>query len=99
MIEDFIKELERNQKINKKRGLENRVDIDYVIERLKNIELDYNELDELVKSYKDLVDTQCNLLEDEYRRKKKVKKYLNEPNRDGYDFSRTIILEMLEGDI
>ena len=92
MIQDFIKELEGNQKINKKRGYENRIDIDYVIERLKDIQLDHNELNELVKSYKDL-------LEDEYKRKRKVIKYLNEPNRDDFDFSRAIVLEMLEGDI
>lgn len=38
-MREFIEELENNQKINLEKGLENRVDIDYVIERLKNISL------------------------------------------------------------
>lgn len=37
MLEEFIKELEYNQNINIKKDLENRINIDYVIERLKDI--------------------------------------------------------------
>lgn len=99
MIQSFIKELEKEKRLNKRTGSPNIIDINYVIERLKDIELDQNELEKLLISYKDLVDTQCDILEDEYKRKKRVKKYLNEDNRDEYDFSRAIILEMLEGDI
>lgn len=33
-MKEFIEELKYNQNINYKKGLENRVDIDYVIERL-----------------------------------------------------------------
>lgn len=46
-MKEFIEELKHNQEINNKSGLENRVDIDYVIDRLENInrflvnELDY----------------------------------------------------------
>jgi uncharacterized FlaG/YvyC family protein len=36
-MNEFIKELENNQKINLEKGLENKVDIDYVIQRLKDI--------------------------------------------------------------
>ena len=36
-LKEFIKELEHNQNINLKNGYKNRVDIDYVIERLKGI--------------------------------------------------------------
>lgn len=36
-MKDFIDELKHNQKINIEKGLENRVDIDYVIERLEDI--------------------------------------------------------------
>lgn len=36
-MQDFIDELKHNQKINIEKGLENRVDIDYVIERLEDI--------------------------------------------------------------
>ena len=36
-LKEFIKELEYNQNINIEKGLENRVDIDYIIERLKEI--------------------------------------------------------------
>lgn len=36
-MQEFIEELKHNQKINIEKGLENRVDIDYVIERLEDI--------------------------------------------------------------
>lgn len=36
-MNEFIKELEDNQKINYKNNLENKVDIDYIIERLEDI--------------------------------------------------------------
>lgn len=36
-IEDFLVELKHNKKINEQENLENRVDIDYVIERLEDI--------------------------------------------------------------
>lgn len=36
-MREFIEELKHNQKINFEKGLENRVDIDYVIERLEDI--------------------------------------------------------------
>lgn len=37
-MQEFIEELKHNQKINYEKGLENRVNIDYVIERLEFIE-------------------------------------------------------------
>ena len=36
-MKEFIEELKHNQNINFEKGLENRVDIDYVIERLEDI--------------------------------------------------------------
>ena len=36
-MKEFIEELKYNQNINFEKGLENRVDIDYVIERLESI--------------------------------------------------------------
>lgn len=42
-MKELIEELENNQKINKEKGLENRVDIDYIIERLESIDI-YREL-------------------------------------------------------
>lgn len=36
-MKGFIEELKYNQNVNIEKGLENRVDIDYVIERLENI--------------------------------------------------------------
>ena len=36
-LKDLLKELQYNQYINIKKGLENRVDIDYIIERIKDI--------------------------------------------------------------
>lgn len=40
-MREFIEELEHNQKINMEKGLENRIDIDYVLERLKDINFYY----------------------------------------------------------
>lgn len=37
MLNEFIEELKHNQKINFKKDLENKIDIDYVIERLEDI--------------------------------------------------------------
>lgn len=37
MLGEFIKELKSNQKINLEKGLENKVDIDYVIKRLSEV--------------------------------------------------------------
>lgn len=37
-MREFIEELKHNQNINFEKGLENRVDIDYVIERLEEID-------------------------------------------------------------
>lgn len=38
-MEKFISELKYNQKINFEKGLENRIDIDYVIKRLEEINI------------------------------------------------------------
>ena len=37
-MQEFIDELKYNKQINIEKGLENRVDIDYVIERLEDIQ-------------------------------------------------------------
>lgn len=37
MFREFIEELKHNQNVNYKNNLENRVDIDYVLERLEDI--------------------------------------------------------------
>lgn len=64
-MREFIKELENNQKINLEKGLENRVDIDYVIERLKNISIlrDFikNEIEFNIENY---VNDDCNDYQD-----------------------------------
>jgi hypothetical protein len=36
-LKEFLKELQYNQNINYKKGLENKIDIEYVIERITNI--------------------------------------------------------------
>ena len=60
-MKEFIEELKYNQKINEEKGLENRIDIDYVIERLEDIsvyeeflknEVNYN-IEEMIEN-KDL---------------------------------------------
>lgn len=64
-MREFIKELENNQKINLEKGLENRVDIDYVIERLKNISI-YRELikNEIEFNIENFVNDDCNDYQD-----------------------------------
>lgn len=62
MIKDFLKELEGNKKINKKRGYENRIDIDYVIGRLKDIELDIELAEQYIDLYEDLCSKQTELI-------------------------------------
>ena len=57
---DLIKELENNAKINKEKGLENVVDIDYIIDRLKKIGI----YEEFVKGEIDFVIE--NMINDEY---------------------------------
>ena len=43
-MKEFIEELKHNREVNIEKGLENRVDIDYVIERLYSIlEEEYEE--------------------------------------------------------
>ncbi len=42
-MREFIEELKHNQEINLEKGLENRVDIDYVIDKLESIDI-YREL-------------------------------------------------------
>ena len=41
-MKEFIDELKHNQNINIEKGLENRIDIDYVIERLEDIQKEQN---------------------------------------------------------
>lgn len=47
-MKEFIEELKHNQNINFEKGLENRIDIDYVIERLEDIQ---NELLENIEYF------------------------------------------------
>ena len=51
-MEEFIEELKYNQNVNFEKGLENRVDIDYVIERLEEI-MENNNEEESITSCKD----------------------------------------------
>lgn len=53
MLNEFIKELKENQDINYKNNLENRIDIDYVIERLEDITPTYETLKEDIKELDD----------------------------------------------
>lgn len=48
-MREFIEELKHNQNINFENGLENRVDVDYVIERLEDID---NELIDCLDYFK-----------------------------------------------
>ena len=52
MIKDFLKELKDNQRINKQRNIENRVDISYVIERLEDIQSELELTEQYIIFYK-----------------------------------------------
>jgi len=56
MLNEFIKELEHNQNINYKNDLENRVDIEYIIERLEDIknEKEADPIDYILGLFNDL---------------------------------------------
>lgn len=49
-MKEFIEELKHNQKVNYEKGLGNRIEISYVIERLEEIENKHNEYFEVCKS-------------------------------------------------
>jgi hypothetical protein len=53
MLNEFIKELKENQDINYKNNLENRIDIDYVIEKLEDIEPSYETIKKDIESLED----------------------------------------------
>lgn len=53
MLKEFIEELKYNQNINIKNNLENRVDLDYIIERLEDITPTYETLKEDIKELDD----------------------------------------------
>lgn len=54
-MDEFIKELEYNQNINFKKGLENRIDIDYVIERLKDIKKSKGKTVKKIKNFENVI--------------------------------------------
>lgn len=53
MLNEFIEELKENQDINYKNNLENKINIDYVIERLEDIEPTYETIKKDIKSLED----------------------------------------------
>lgn len=53
MLNEFIKELKENQDVNYKNNIENRVDIDYVIEKLEDIEPTYETIKKDIESLED----------------------------------------------
>lgn len=69
-MKEFIEELKHNQKVNIEKGLENRVNIDYVIERLEeNVEkllnsvyyFEYHSKNLTNKQYEELEEIRNNL--------------------------------------
>ena len=61
-MKEFIEELKHNQEVNIEKGLENRVDIDYVIERLEDIKenillfiYNFNETNNLTKKQQESI--------------------------------------------
>ena len=49
-LEEFINELKHNQEVNFKKRLVNRVDIDYIIERLEDITNNLDKEDDFIKN-------------------------------------------------
>lgn len=106
-MREFIEELENNQKINLEKGLENKVDISYVIERLNDInvwfEVTKNEVitaiediynDELYKGYENKLER---ISDEEIN---EIAWRIEEDNvwDDVYDYARQEILEIVEED-
>ena len=69
-MREFIEELKYNKKINEEKGLENRVNVDYVIERLEEIDkqlldniyyFEYHSKNLTNKQYEKVVDMRENL--------------------------------------
>lgn len=69
-MQEFIEELKHNQNINFEKGLENRIDIDYVIERLEDIKenlldkvyyFEYHSKNLTMKQYENLEEIRDNL--------------------------------------
>ena len=85
-MRELIKELEYNKKINEEKGLENKVDIDYILKRLNDI----NIWKEFMKNEVDFViDTLINDEELDEDTKQKIR----ELNKEDIDF---FIIEYLE---
>lgn len=64
-MREFIEELKYNKKINEEKGLENRVDVDYVIEKLEEIDKCLTEeIDNLIKYSKENVNYMDDMLKD-----------------------------------
>jgi len=55
-MKEFIEELKHNQKINIKKGLENRVNINYVIERLEDVKKEEKQQNDNIKKLVAVVD-------------------------------------------
>ena len=55
-MKEFLEELKHDQEINKKEGIENRINIEYIIERLEDIEKDLeNYLDDKINLFDSLL--------------------------------------------
>ena len=103
-MKEFIEELEHNQKINLEKGLENRIDIDYVLERLNNINVWFEVArNEVITAIEDIYNDELYDYEEELtnltdkdinRIAWKVEDY--DVWEDVYENARGEILEMLE---
>jgi hypothetical protein len=106
-MNELIKELEYNQKINKEKGLENKIDIGYVIERLEYInvwfEVAKNEVitaiediynDDLYKGYEEKLEK---ISDDEIN---SIAWRIEDYNvwDDVYDYARSEILAKIESE-
>lgn len=106
-MDKFIEELKNNQKINLEKGLENKVDISYVIERLESInvwfEVAKNEVitaiediynDDLYKGYEEKLEK---ISDDEINTIAwRIEDY--DVWDDVYDYARNEIIEKIESE-
>ena len=92
-MKEFIEELKYNQNINFEKGLENRVDIDYVIERLEDINIcDEYFKNEVEFNIENLINDECVYEEDLQKiqnlTNEDIKKIAEEISYDDYTCER-----------
>ena len=88
-LKEFIQEVEHNIEVNKEKALENRIDLDYVLERLKDIEKEYKSVSNYQRGIRDEIDY---VIETEVNENIE-KEYLTEIPNEELDRIATLIVD------